>query len=130
MVTAAAQVPDSLPRDSAAVVLDPVTVSVTRTDAALARVPLAISVLDRDDIVRGRPTLGLDEGLSGIPGVYVANRFNFSLDQRLSIRGFGSRANFGLRGVKVLLDGVPQTLPDGQSQLTNVEFASLDRIEV
>jgi iron complex outermembrane recepter protein len=70
------------------------------------------------------------EALSNLPGVFVANRFNFSLDQRLSIRGFGSRANFGLRGVKVMLDGVPQTLPDGQSQLTNVDFGTVDRVEV
>jgi iron complex outermembrane receptor protein len=72
----------------------------------------------------------LDEALNNVPGVYVANRYNFSLDQRLSIRGFGSRSNFGTRGVKILLDGVPQTLPDGQSQLTNVEFGTIDRIEV
>lgn len=75
-------------------------------------------------------TLGLDEALNDLPGVYVANRYNFSLDQRLSIRGFGSRSNFGVRGVKVLLDGVPQTLPDGQGQLTNVELGAVDRIEV
>ena len=60
----------------------------------------------------------------------VANRYNFSLDQRISIRGFGSRSNFGVRGIKILLDGVPQTLPDGQSQLTNVDFANIERAEV
>ncbi len=60
----------------------------------------------------------------------VANRYNFSLDQRISIRGFGSRSNFGVRGLKILVDGVPQTLPDGQSQLTNVDFADLERAEV
>ena len=60
----------------------------------------------------------------------VANRYNFSLDQRISIRGFGSRSNFGVRGLKILLDGVPQTLPDGQSQLTNIDFANLERAEV
>ena len=52
------------------------------------------------------------------------------MDQRLSIRGFGARANFGLRGVKVLLDGVPQTLPDGQSQLTNLDLSLVNRVEV
>ena len=60
----------------------------------------------------------------------VSNRYNFSLDQRISIRGFGSRSNFGVRGLKILLDGIPQTLPDGQSQLTNVDFADIDRVEV
>ncbi|HEY7613460.1 MAG TPA: TonB-dependent receptor, partial [Gemmatimonadales bacterium] len=57
-------------------------------------------------------------------------RYNFSLDQRISIRGFGSRSNFGVRGLKILVDGIPQTLPDGQSQLTNVDFADLERAEV
>ena len=60
----------------------------------------------------------------------MANRYNFSLDQRISIRGFGSRSNFGVRGLKILVDGIPQTLPDGQSQLTNVDFANMERAEV
>jgi len=75
-------------------------------------------------------TSGLDESLSRLPGVVVLNRYNYSLDQRVSLRGAGSRANFGLRGVKVLIDGVPQTLPDGQSQLTNLELGTVDRVEV
>jgi iron complex outermembrane receptor protein len=62
--------------------------------------------------------------------VVVSNRYNFSLDQRISIRGAGSRSNFGVRGLKILLDGVPQTLPDGQSQLTNIDFANIERAEV
>jgi iron complex outermembrane receptor protein len=106
------------------------TVTVTRTPEPLERAPVAAFVVDSATIRRGQLTVGLDEALANVPGVYVANRYNFSLDQRLSIRGFGSRANFGLRGVKVLLDGVPQTLPDGQSQLNNVDFGTLDRIEV
>jgi iron complex outermembrane receptor protein len=105
-------------------------VTVARRRESLARVPMAVGVIQTEEIRRGQPTLGLDESLTTVPGVYVANRWNFSLDQRLSIRGFGSRANFGVRGVKVYLDGVPQTLPDGQSQLSNVEFGSLKRIEV
>lgn len=74
--------------------------------------------------------MGLDEALALVPGVYAANRWNFSLDQRISIRGFGARSSFGIRGVKVLLDGIPQTLPDGSGQLTNVELGAADRIEV
>src|SRR2546426_10498981 len=79
---------------------------------------------------RARPTWGLDEALATVPGVYAANRYNFSLDQRISIRGFGARSAFAVRGIKVLLDGIPQTLPDGQGQLTNVELGAVDRIEV
>lgn len=58
----------------------------------------------------------------------VSNRYNLSLDQRISIRGFGSRSNFGVRGLKILLDGVPQTLPDGQSQLKVSEIGPFAQI--
>ncbi|HEU5304451.1 MAG TPA: Plug domain-containing protein, partial [Gemmatimonadales bacterium] len=110
--------------------LPELNVTVTRAPEPLERVPHAVDVLDRTDIQRGQPTLGVDEALSNVPGVVVANRYNFSLDQRISIRGFGSRSNFGVRGLKILLDGVPQTLPDGQSQLTNIEFGNLERAEI
>jgi iron complex outermembrane receptor protein len=132
-VPAVAQEPtarDTTRRDSAEVSLPEITVTVTRTPETATRVPAAVGVVDRREIQGAQATLGLDEAISNLPGVYVANRYNYSLDQRLSIRGAGSRASFGLRGVKVLLDGIPQTLPDGQSQLTNVDFANLQRIEV
>jgi iron complex outermembrane receptor protein len=105
-------------------------INVTRTTEPLQRVPYAVGVVDRTEIQRGQQTVGLDEALNNLPGVVVANRYNFSLDQRISIRGAGSRSNFGVRGLKILLDGVPQTLPDGQSQLTNIDFANIDRAEV
>ncbi|MEP6572589.1 MAG: TonB-dependent receptor [Gemmatimonadota bacterium] len=122
--------PDSTRKDSAKVVLPEVTVTVTREAEPLSRVPAAVGVVGTSDLRRSRLTIGLDEALNDLPGVFVANRYNFSLDQRLSIRGFGARSNFGIRGVKVLLDGVPQTLPDGQSQLTNVDLGGVGRIEV
>jgi iron complex outermembrane recepter protein len=105
-------------------------INVTRTAEPLQRVPYAVGVVDRTEIQRGQQTVGLDEALNNLPGVVVANRYNFSLDQRISIRGAGSRSNFGVRGLKILLDGVPQTLPDGQSQLTNIDFADIDKAEV
>jgi iron complex outermembrane receptor protein len=130
-LVAQAPVPrDTTRGDTATVSLPEITVTVTRSPETVLRVPAAIAVIGRRDIQGAQATLGLDEALANLPGVYVANRYNYSLDQRLSIRGAGSRANFGLRGVKVLLDGIPQTLPDGQSQLTNVDFANLKRIEV
>lgn len=123
--------PDTVVRDtSRAAKLPEIEVTVTRTPEPLARVPYAVGVLDRTAIQRGQQTTGIDEALSNIPGVVVSNRYNFSLDQRISIRGFGSRSNFGVRGLKILLDGIPQTLPDGQSQLTNIDFADIDRAEV
>jgi len=109
--------------------LAPVTVTVTRAELSLTRLPFAVAVVDKRDLA-ARPTWGLDEALAGVPGVFAANRYNFSLDQRLAIRGFGARSAFAVRGIKVLLDGIPQTLPDGQGQLTHVELGAADRIEV
>jgi iron complex outermembrane receptor protein len=124
-----AQQPDTLPLDTTRVGKLP-EITVTRAPQPLEKVPYAVGVLDREDFQRGQQTVGIDEALNNLPGVVVMNRYNYSLDQRISIRGFGSRSNFGVRGLKILLDGVPQTLPDGQSQLTNVEFADIDRAEV
>lgn len=123
--------PDTTVRDSAQVrELPELNVTVTRSAEPLQKVPYAVGTLNRGDLQRGQQTLGIDEALNNLPGVVVSNRYNFSLDQRISIRGFGSRSNFGVRGLKILLDGVPQTLPDGQSQLTNIDFATIDRAEV
>ena len=110
--------------------LPPITLTVTRAEQPLAKVPLAVQRLDRTQINRAKPTWGLDEALAQVPGVFVANRYNFSQDQRISIRGFGARSAFAVRGIKILLDGIPQTLPDGQGQLTNLELGEVDRIEV
>jgi iron complex outermembrane receptor protein len=122
---------DTLPRDTSQVrELPEIKVTVTRAEEPLQRVPYAVGVLNRGDLQRGQNTVGVDEALNNLPGVVVSNRYNFSLDQRISIRGFGSRSNFGVRGLKILLDGIPQTLPDGQSQLTNIDFADIDRAEV
>ena len=122
---------DSLKADSLRrFTLEPIAVSATRSDLPLTHTPNAVHLLDRSDISFGRPTMGPDEALAQVPGVYAANRYNYSVDQRISIRGFGARAAFALRGIKVLMDGIPQTLPDGQGQLTNLELGEADRIEV
>jgi iron complex outermembrane receptor protein len=110
--------------------LAPITISVTRAELPFNKVPRSIHTVDREQISRARPTWGLDEALVAVPGVFVANRYNFSQDQRISIRGFGARSAFAVRGIKILIDGIPQTLPDGQGQLTNLELGEVDRIEV
>jgi iron complex outermembrane recepter protein len=112
------------------VVLAPTVVTVTRTPVELSRAPFAIAAAGRDELQRGRIGLALDETLTGIPGVQVDNRFNYALGERISIRGLGARAQFGVRGVRVLLDGIPMTLADGQTALNNVDAGDIARAEV
>jgi iron complex outermembrane receptor protein len=112
------------------VFLAPTTVTVVRTTMDLREAPYAIGVTTRDEIQRGKPGLALDEALAGIAGVQVDNRFNYALGERISIRGFGARAQFGVRGVRVILDGIPMTLADGQTSLNNVDVAEVARAEV
>ena len=115
-------------RDTA--VLAPTIVTVTRSPAPLAGAPFAIAVAGTDDIRRGRSGLALDDALAGIAGVQVDNRFNYALGERISVRGIGARAQFGVRGVRVLLDGIPMTLADGQTTLNNVDVSQLGGAEV
>ena len=120
------QVPDTAP----AVPLDTLTVTGLRTPFSAARAPYAVTVVGAEQMGRARPGLALDEALRGVPGVQVDNRYNYALGERISIRGFGARAQFGVRGVRVLLDGIPATLPDGQTTLNQVDLGALNRVEV
>ncbi|CAN5790513.1 TonB-dependent receptor [soil metagenome] len=117
-------------RDTAVVQIAPVTVTVLRTPVEVGRAPYAVAANDRIRIQRGQPGLGLDEALRGIPGVQVDNRYNFAVGERISVRGFGARAQFGVRGVRVLVDGIPATLPDGQTALSHVDLSTVTRAEV
>lgn len=107
--------------------LEELVVIGTRTEQRLGQIPLAVSVVDRDIIQRGRQEIALDESLSRIPGIFMQNRYN---DLRISIRGFGSRANFGIRGIKVFADGIPATLADGQSGTDDLDLGSAQSVEV
>ena len=117
-------------QDTTVVPLPALEVTITRAAQALTRVPAAISILNRTDIQRGQPGIGIEEALSVVPGVIVNNRHNFALGTRISIRGSGARAAFGVRGIRVLMDGIPLTMPDGQANLNNVDLTSTGRIEV
>ena len=110
--------------------LDEIIVTATRMDTELGRTPAAVSVVGIDDIQLGRQQLNLDESLSRVPGVYMQSNYNFSRDLRLSIRGFGARAAFGIRGVKIIVDGIPETVADGQGQVDTIDFGTARQIEV
>ncbi|MGH7586256.1 MAG: TonB-dependent receptor family protein [Gemmatimonadales bacterium] len=111
-------------------VLPDIEVRITRAASALRLVPAGATLLEGSALGPGRPAAALEEALRLVPGVYAANPGNPAIDERLSIRGFGARSAFGVRGLQVILDGVPQTLPDGQGQLTDVDLAEAERIEV
>ena len=111
-------------------ILDPIHVSAPRLDRDWMSTAQAVSVVDVDDIQKARQNLQLDEALNRIPGVFTQNRYNFAQNLRIAIRGFGARAPFGVRGIRIYVDGIPETLPDGQSQLDAIDLESTNRIEV
>ncbi len=111
-------------------VLDEIVVSATRREASVRDVARSISRVDKQRIQVGTQQIGLDESLAGIPGLYMQNRYNFAQDLRISLRGFGARSSFGIRGIKVLVDGIPETLPDGQAGVDSIDIGSAQSIEV
>jgi iron complex outermembrane recepter protein len=110
--------------------LPPVSVTATRTEARPFDVPASIDVVGSDAIHDGRMQVNISEGLGGVPGLFARDRQNYAQDVQISIRGFGTRSTFGIRGVRLYVDEIPATLPDGQGQITNVELGSTERIEV
>lgn len=110
--------------------LSEITVTAPRVEVPITRVPAAISAVDRDDIQLGTQQLGLDESLTRVPGVYLQNRYNFTQDLRISIRGFGARSPFGIRGIRIFADDIPLTLPDGQGAVQAIDLASAQQVEV
>lgn len=111
---------------------DPLVLEVTspRLVRDLYRTPAAVSVIDAPAIQAGQQRLQLDESLNTVPGLFFQNRYNFAQNLRLSNRGFGGRSPFGIRGIRIQVDGIPYTLPDGQSQIDAIDLDSAQRIEV
>jgi iron complex outermembrane receptor protein len=107
--------------------LEVVTVTATRSERAAFDVPAAVEVR----AIR-RDTLGinLSESLAGIAGVVARDRQNYAQDTQISIRGFGARSTFGIRGVRLYLDGIPATQPDGQGQVSHFNLATTSQVEV
>jgi len=110
--------------------LDSIVVTVLRANNGLGRTPYAVSVRSGRDLQLGNTSFSLDEALQGIPGVQIQNRYNYSVGERISIRGFGARAQFGARGIKIFVDGIPATMADGQSTLDHLDIGALGRVEI
>jgi iron complex outermembrane receptor protein len=110
--------------------LQDVVVSVSRAEQRSFDAPAAIDSVDRATIEAAGPQVNLSESLNRVPGLTILNRQNYAQDLQLSIRGFGARSAFGIRGIRLLVDGIPATTPDGQAQGSTVSLTSAERIEV
>ena len=92
--------------------------------------PAAVSVVSGEDMRRAAPRVNLSENLASVPGLQILNRQNYAQDLQLSVRGFGSRSTFGVRGVRLYVDGIPATMPDGQGQTSNIDIGSVAHVDV
>ena len=110
--------------------LKEVIVNSSKIPSRLADIPLSVNVLDTALNVYFLQQNSLKEYINRIPGVFTLNANNFAQDLRISIRGFGARSAFGIRGIKLIVDGIPETTPDGQGQLDNLNLGIIERVEV
>ncbi|RPI73964.1 MAG: Plug domain-containing protein, partial [Ignavibacteriales bacterium] len=90
----------------------------------------SFELIEKDEIQNFNTGVSLEETFSKIPGLIINNRNNPSLGDKISIRGIGSRSSFGIRGIKLFVDNIPLTLPDGQSQSNNIDFFSSGKVEI
>ena len=110
--------------------LKEVTVSAPRLPESKASIPMSITELDSASLPSSNQNLSIKEYLQTVPGVYVQNAYNFAQDARISIRGFGATAAFGIRGIKLIVDGIPETTPDGTGQLDNLNLDLIDQMTI
>ena len=121
-----------LPLIAAAQAADEQTMVVTAAPTTVSELdtPAAVSVVNGDEMRQAAPRVNLSESLGAVPGLQVQNRQNYAQDLQLSIRGFGSRSTYGVRGLRIYVDGIPATMPDGQGQTSNIDIGSVDTMEV
>ena len=108
--------------------LDTIIIQATRTDRERLTTPASVYYLNQEQ--DNSMNVNLSETLKGVPGLQLNNRENYAQDLQISMRGFGARSSFGVRGVRLYVDGIPATMPDGQGQTSNIDLNSLDHIEV
>ena len=117
-------------QESTPVAVDSIVVTATRTAERSLDVPASITRIDAATIRDGQPMVNLSETLVRVPGLVSNNRQNYAQDLQVSSRGFGARASFGVRGVRLQQDGIPATMPDGQGQTGSFSLLSARAIEV
>lgn len=110
--------------------LDPVSVTATRIEHNTFDLPAAIDVVGADRIGAGQARVNASEALAAVPGITVQNRQNYAQDLQISSRGFGARSAFGVRGIRLIADGIPASMPDGQGQAATFNLDRAERLEV
>lgn len=112
------------------VVVKEIEINATRLRLTTQKAPFAISVLDKSALQNGTQQLSIYEQLNTVAGVVAMNPDNYSQDLRISIRGFGARAAFGIRGIRIFTDGLPEGTPDGQTDVDNLDIGIVRQMEV
>ncbi len=125
-----AHTPIAVADEQTSLTLSPVVVTATRQAQNSFDLPVAIDVVEQKDIKDGQLQMTLSESLIRVPGITAQNRTQQAQDPQISSRGFGSRSSFGVRGIRVYVDGIPLTMPDGQGQPGVVDLSSIKSIEV
>ncbi|HTB27413.1 MAG TPA: TonB-dependent receptor, partial [Steroidobacteraceae bacterium] len=110
--------------------LSPIVVTATRVAESSFDIPASVDSVSQAEIRIGQLQENISESLMTVPGVSAESRQNYAQDLQLSVRGFGARSSFGVRGVRLYSDGIPGTMPDGQGQFSQFDLGSADRIEV
>ncbi len=120
----------SAPAPGVAAVVQTITVTATRIATPAFDIPASIDLISLSPDTDSRPGINISETLGGVPGLLARDRQNYAQDVQISVRGFGARSAFGIRGVRLYVDGIPATLPDGQGQISNVDLGSAATVEV
>lgn len=110
--------------------LRPVVITGAAPDQQRWSAPASIDIVDGEALRAGNLQINLSEGLAGVPGLSIQNRQNYAQDLQVSMRGFGARATFGVRGVRLYVDGIPASAPDGQGQTAGFPLGSAERVEI
>ncbi|WP_029148018.1 TonB-dependent receptor [Methylophilus sp. 5] len=122
--------PQAMADEEKTLTLSPVVVTATRQAQNSFDLPVAIDVIEQKNIKDGQLQMNLSESLIRVPGVTAQNRTQQAQDPQISSRGFGSRSSFGVRGIRIYVDGIPLTMPDGQGQPGVMDLSAIKSIEV
>ena len=116
--------------DTPVIVLDSSVVTGSRSTSSSFELPYSVDAVNREQISDGQLGINASEVLQRVPGLVVQNRQNYAQDLQVSSRGFGARSAFGVRGLKLIADGIPASTPDGQGQAATFNLDTAERIEV